>query len=116
MFSDFGSVIGAAFYQGFPQLFSDPMKIPLALGAIFAFSLTDTFDTIGTFIGTGRRTGIFTDADLASMETSKGFKTSMDKALFADSIATSIGAILGTSNTTTYIEAPPASKRAGARA
>jgi AGZA family xanthine/uracil permease-like MFS transporter len=28
----------------------------------------------------------------------------MDKALFADSIATSIGAIFGTSNTTTYIE------------
>ena len=28
----------------------------------------------------------------------------MDKALFADSIATSIGAILGTSNTTTYVE------------
>jgi len=28
----------------------------------------------------------------------------MDKALFADSIATSIGAIFGTSNTTTYVE------------
>lgn len=28
----------------------------------------------------------------------------MDKALFADSIATSIGAIVGTSNTTTYVE------------
>ena len=26
---------------------------------IFAFSLSDTFDTIGTFIGTGRRSGIF---------------------------------------------------------
>ena len=30
---------------------------------VFAFSLTDTFDTIGTFIGTGRRTGIFTEED-----------------------------------------------------
>ncbi len=30
---------------------------------IFAFSLSDTFDTIGTFIGTGRRTGIFTDEE-----------------------------------------------------
>ena len=28
----------------------------------------------------------------------------MDKALFADSIATSVGAIVGTSNTTTYVE------------
>lgn len=31
-------------------------------------------------------------------------KTKMDKALFADSIATSIGAFFGTSNTTTYVE------------
>ena len=33
-----------------------------------------------------------------------GFSTRLDKALFADSIATSIGAVLGTSNTTTYVE------------
>lgn len=71
---------------------------------IFAFSLTDTFDTIGTFIGTGRRSGIYTEEDEKALETTTGFKTKMDKALFADSVATSIGAIFGTSNTTTYIE------------
>ena len=38
------------------------------------------------------------------MEESSGFKSKMDKALFADSTATSIGAIFGTSNTTTYVE------------
>ena len=38
------------------------------------------------------------------MENSSGFKSKMDKALFADSIATSIGAVFGTSNTTTYVE------------
>ena len=59
---------------------------------------------IGTFIGTGRRSGIFSDADEKALETSTGFKSKMDKALFADSIATSIGAIFGTSNTTTYVE------------
>ncbi|MDD3478355.1 MAG: NCS2 family permease, partial [Candidatus Izemoplasmatales bacterium] len=91
-------------FVGIGQIAADPAKIPVALLAIFAFSLTDTFDTIGTFIGTGRRTGIFTDADIASIETGKGFKTKMEKALFADSIATSIGAVFGTSNTTTYIE------------
>ena len=32
----------------------------------------------------------------------------MDKALFADSIATSVGAIFGTSNTTTFVKVPPA--------
>ena len=38
------------------------------------------------------------------METSAGFKSKMDKALFADATATSIGAIFGTSNTTTFVE------------
>lgn len=38
------------------------------------------------------------------MENKPGFKSKMDKALFADATATSIGAIFGTSNTTTYVE------------
>ena len=71
---------------------------------IFAFSMSDTFDTIGTFIGTGRRTGIFSAEDEEALENGSGFSSKMDKALFADSIATSIGAICGTSNTTTYVE------------
>lgn len=71
---------------------------------ILAFSLSDTFDTIGTFIGTGRRTGIFSKEDEKSLENGSGFSSKMDKALFADAVATSIGAIFGTSNTTTYVE------------
>ncbi len=71
---------------------------------IFAFSMSDTFDTLGTFIGTGRRTGIFSAEDVKALENGHGFSSKMDKALFADSIATSIGAICGTSNTTTYVE------------
>lgn len=90
--------------QGLGSLFSDAAKIPLVLVTIFAFSVTDTFDTIGTFIGTGRRSGIFSAEDEKTMETSAGFKSKMDKALFADATATSIGAIFGTSNTTTYVE------------
>lgn len=104
-FGDLGVTFGAAFgKEGMQSLFSDPAKIPLVIMTIFAFSLSDTFDTIGTFIGTGRRTGIFCDDDLKSLETNSGFKSKMDKALFADAIATSIGAIFGTSNTTTYVE------------
>ena len=38
------------------------------------------------------------------MDKSSGFKSKMDKALFADATATSIGAIFGTSNTTTFVE------------
>ena len=90
--------------EGFPSLFSDAARIPLVLVTIFAFSMSDTFDTIGTFIGTGRRSGIFSDEDQKSLESGSGFSSKMDKALFADSIATSVGALFGTSNTTTYVE------------
>lgn len=90
--------------EGIPSLFADASKIPLVLMTIFAFSLSDTFDTLGTFIGTGRRTGIFSEEDQKALEDGKGFKSKMDKALFSDAIATSIGAIFGTSNTTTYVE------------
>ena len=99
------TTFGAIFTQaGLGSLFTDAAKIPLVLITIFAFSITDTFDTIGTFIGTGRRTGIFSDEDEKAMETKAGFHSKMDKALFADATATSIGAIFGTSNTTTFVE------------
>ena len=97
----FGAIFSA---EGFPSLFSDMSKLPIILLTIFAFSMSDTFDTIGTFIGTGRRTGIFSAEDEEALENGSGFSSKMDKALFADSIATSIGAICGTSNTTTYVE------------
>ena len=97
----FGAIFTSA---GLPSLFTDAAKLPLVLVTIFSFSVSDTFDTIGTFIGTGRRTGIFSDEDEKTMETNSGFKSKMDRALFADATATSIGAIFGTSNTTTYVE------------
>lgn len=104
-FAQLPTTFGAIFSpEGFPSLFSDPARIPLVLVTIFAFSMSDTFDTIGTFIGTGRRTGIFSEEDEKSMENGSGFSSKMDRALFADSVATSIGAICGTSNTTTYVE------------
>ena len=99
--STFGVIFTKA---GFGSLFADVAKIPLVLITIFSFSLSDTFDTIGTFIGTGRRSGIFSEEDEKAMENSTGFKSKMDKALFADATATSVGAIFGTSNTTTYVE------------
>ena len=104
-FAELGTTFGAAFgSEGLLSLFKDSSRIPLVLMTIFAFSLSDTFDTIGTFIGTGRRTGIFSEEDQKALENSTGFKSKMDKALFADSVATSIGAVFGTSNTTTYVE------------
>jgi AGZA family xanthine/uracil permease-like MFS transporter len=104
--SDFSQVSFAFFGDaGFSSLFNKgAAMIPIVLITVFAFSLSDTFDTIGTFIGTGRKTGIFDEEDEKALAEPKGFKSRMDKALFADATATSIGALFGTSNTTTYIE------------
>ena len=104
-FSELGTTMFAAFgKEGLLSLFSDAARIPLVLMTIFAFSLSDTFDTIGTFIGTGRKSGIFSEEEQRQLENSSGFSSKLDRALFADSVATSIGAIFGTSNTTTYVE------------
>ncbi len=104
-FQQLPTTFGAAFgSEGMLSLFTDVAKLPLVLMTIFAFSLSDTFDTIGTFIGTGRKSGIFSAADEEALEKSSGFKSKMDRALCADSVATSIGAIFGTSNTTTFVE------------
>ena len=89
--------------EGLPSLFSDASMIPSAVVAILSFSLVDTFDTIGTFIGTGRRSGLFTEEELSSID-SAGFRTRLDRALLCDSCATSVGAVFGTSNTTTVVE------------
>lgn len=85
-------------------LFGNAAKIPQVLMVILAFSLSDTFDTIGTFLGTGRKSGIFDEKDEEALHTGKGVSSKLDRALIADATATSIGALLGTSNTTTYIE------------
>lgn len=104
-FAELGTTFGAALGpEGIQSLFSDPEKVPIVLITIFSFSLSDTFDTIGTFIGTGRKSGIFTLEDEKAIDEGTGFDTKMERALFADSIATSFGAILGTSNTTTFVE------------
>ncbi|PKK40512.1 Xanthine/uracil/thiamine/ascorbate permease family protein [Clostridiaceae bacterium JG1575] len=88
-----------------PGLFKDPGKLLLVFSTIFAFSLTDTFDTIGTFLGTGRKAGIFDESDTKKFEQSRGgLDSKLERALFADATATSVGALFGTSNVTTYVE------------
>ncbi len=103
-FAAYGSWVGTPITKGLPELFSNLKNLIPTLIGILSFSLSDIFDTIGTFIGTGKVSGIFNDADLEDMETGSGFDSKMDKALFADAIATPIGALLGTSSTTTYVE------------
>lgn len=97
----FGAAFGA---QGMGHLFSDISRLPTVLMTIFAFSMTDMFDTVGTLIGTGSKTGIFDISDEGTLSQGKGVSTKMDRALFADMVATSSGAIIGTSNVTTFVE------------
>ncbi len=66
-----------------------------ALIVIFTLLLVDFFDTAGTLVGVTHRAGLL-DKD--------GRLPRMRQALVADSSATVIGSLLGTSNTTSYIE------------
>ena len=91
----FGVAIGP---KGLGALFTDTARLPQTFMAILAFSLTDIFDTIGTLIGTGEKVGIVA----SSGENHESER--LDKALYSDLIGTSIGAIAGTSNVTTYVE------------
>ena len=104
-FKDLGTIFGAALgSKGLGSLFSNPARIPEVLMAILAFSLTDIFDNIGTLISTGRKSGIFNVADEEAAKDSSGLQTKLDKALFSDMVGTTVGAIAGTSNVTTYVE------------
>jgi AGZA family xanthine/uracil permease-like MFS transporter len=96
------SLAPTLFALDFKGLFSAEIGIFSIIAIIISFSLVDTFDSIGTFIGTSAKTGIFNDNN---DKPGKGmFPRKLDKALFADATATSIGALLGTSNVTTYVE------------
>jgi AGZA family xanthine/uracil permease-like MFS transporter len=66
-----------------------------ALFVIITLLFVDLFDTAGTLIGVSYRAGFLDD---------EGKLPRMGRALVADSAATSVGALLGTSNTTSYIE------------
>ena len=62
---------------------------------VVAFCLVDMFDTIGTLYGT---------ATEANMIDDNGDPHNLDKCMMADSTATVIGGILGTSTCTTFVE------------
>lgn len=97
--SELGQIFGVAVGpKGLGVLLADSARWPQTFMAILAFSLTDIFDTIGTLIGTGENVGIV--ATSGENHESEG----LDKALYSDLIGTSIGAIAGTSNVTTYVE------------
>jgi len=102
-FGELGSVFGQAVIA-IPSLFLDPTKIILAIATIFAFSMTGLFDELGTSLGLGRATGIFSEEESEQVAQVKGFSTRFARSLVPPSIATMFGSLFGTSNTTTYVE------------
>ncbi|NCB01784.1 MAG: NCS2 family permease [Spirochaetia bacterium] len=62
---------------------------------VFTFLFVDMFDTVGTLIGCA------TKADILNAD---GSIPKCKEALFADAIGTTVGAMLGTSTVTTYVE------------
>lgn len=63
-------------------------------GVVFSFILVTLFDTTGTMIGVAKQAGIMKDNKLPRAR----------KALLADSVATTAGAMFGTSPTTAFLE------------
>ena len=100
-FADFGTqAFGKVFTEGFDFSayladHSTAALIVLIVTTALAFCLVDMFDTLGTLYGACARGNLLTkDGDVPNME----------KAMLADAIATTTGAICGTSTVTTFVE------------
>lgn len=85
------SLIGA-FARGFGELFSNPVQ---AIVIIFSFLFVDFFDTAGTLVAVGNDIGLVNE---------DGEMVDVEKALLSDSVGTVVGAMLGTSTITSFVE------------
>lgn len=89
-FSALGKTFGQCFNLDFKAV-----GIVNFIIVVFAFLFVDLFDTLGTIIGVSTK---------ANMLDENGKLPGIKPALLSDAIATSAGAILGTSTTTTFVE------------
>lgn len=100
-FADFGTQsFGKVFTEGFDfsAYLADHSAAALTVLIVttaLAFCLVDMFDTLGTLYGACAR---------GNMLTKEGEIPNMEKAMLADAIATTTGAICGTSTVTTFVE------------
>ena len=88
-----GSFVPPAPYF-FPFDFSQVMSLDFIV-VVFTFLFVDMFDTVGTLIGCA------TKADMIQKD---GSIPNCKEALFADAVGTTLGAVLGTSTVTTFVE------------
>lgn len=89
-FTKLGKTFGECFKADF-----DGVGVFNFIVIIFSFLFVDLFDTLGTLIGVSSK---------ANMLDEEGRLPKIKPALLADAIATSAGAVLGTSTTTTFVE------------
>ena len=88
------SKLGQTFGQCFRIDFGSISILDFAV-VIFAFLFVDLFDTLGTLIGVATK---------ANMLDKDGHLPGIKPALMADAVGTSVGAVLGTSTVTTFVE------------
>ena len=88
---DFTFTTVGEFVGGFKTLFTRPESFMI----IFTFLFIDFFDTAGTLVAVGNDVGMVDE---------HGDMDNIDKALFADSVGTLVGASLGTSTITSFVE------------
>ena len=89
-FASLGETFGAVFKADFSEI-----GIANFIVVVFAFLFVDFFDTLGTLIGV---------ASKADMLDKDGKLPKIKGALMADAVATTSGAVLGTSTVTTFVE------------
>ena len=89
-FSKLGDTFGQCFNIDF-----DAVGIFNFIVVIFSFLFVDLFDTLGTLIGVSTKAGLLDK---------EGKLPAIRPALMADAVATTAGAVLGTSTTTTFVE------------
>lgn len=89
------TAIGNTFGQMFKADFGQLKNVMEFIIVVFAFLFVDIFDTLGTLIGVSAK---------ANMLDKDGRLPKIKGALLADAVATSVGAVLGTSTTTTFVE------------
>ena len=110
-----GLIFGVVEFQGFAssipsmsptflQLDFSQIGSSLFLIVVFTILFVDFFDTAGTLTSV---------ANLSGKMDKDGNIVNIQKAVFADSIATIVGSLFGTSNTTSYIESGAGIKEGG---
>ena len=82
----------------FAGLLTAKTSLTIVFMTIFTLCISDLFDSIGIFIGTGKKSGIF------KITNNNKLPKKLERALVADSTGSLFGSMLGTSNVTTYLE------------